>query len=1062
MLKRAIEFSIDQRFLIVMLTVLMAGVGVYSTLRLPIDAVPDITNNQVQINTSYPSLSPVEVEKEITFVLETALAGIPGLEYTRSLSRNGFSQVTAVFEDRVDIYFARQQIMERLAQVGDALPPGAEPSLGPIATGLGEVYMWTLSYRHPHGEGAETSDGQPGWQSGGAYLTPGGELLKNDLEFAAYLRTVQDWIIAPQLKSVENVAGVDAIGGYVKEYHVQPDPMRLVAYEFTFHDVIEALRRNNVSTGAGFIEYQGEAFTVRSAGRIESLEEIRDIVVGTRDGTPIHIHDVAEVSIGKELRTGSASQNGREVVVGTALMLIGANSRAVAMAVDRRIDEVRKSLPPDIELESALDRSLLVDATIETIRNNLFEGAILVTVVLFVFLGNIKAAIITALAIPLSMLFAATGMVYGNISGNLMSLGAIDFGLIVDTAVIIVENCLKRLGDRQREKGGKLELAERLDIVKEATLEMSRPAVFGQTITTIVFVPLLALTGVEGKMFRPMALTVILALVGALLLTVTFIPAMIAIFSRGKVREKENFIIRIVRKAYEPTVRIALRLRYLVLLGAIGAFAVSLLLFMQLGQEFAPRLQELDIAVQAARIPSTGIAQSSKMQREVEKVIMQFPEVERVFSKNGTAEVASDPMPPNLSDCFVILKPKQEWPDPDMTKEALRQRIEVALEELPGNLFEFTQPIELRFNELIAGVRSDVAVMVFGDEFGIMLDTAEEVAAALQEVPGAADVKVEQVAGLPVMDIHVDRARIARYGLSVAEVQEVVAIAVGGRQAGQLFEGDRRFDIVVRLPEEVRQDIDALRNLPVPLPDQVNFVPLGNIATIKVDEGLNQISRENGKRRVVVQANVRGRDMGGFVAEAQRHISESVSLPAGIWLDWGGQFENLESARRRLMIVVPLCLFLIFMLLFSAFNSLKYAVMVFTLLPLALTGGIVSLYVRDMPFSISAAVGFIALSGVATLNGLVMMTRINGLRQKGFGLEDAIFHGSNASLRAVLMTALLDSFGFVPMALAVGTGAEVQKPLATVVIGGLITSTALTLVVVPALYRILHRPGKTG
>jgi cobalt-zinc-cadmium resistance protein CzcA len=1058
MLERIIHFSIQQRYLVVLLTLLVAGIGVYSLQLLPIDAVPDITNNQVQINTLYPALSPVEVEKEITFVIENALAGIPGLDYTRSLSRNGFSQVTAVFEDSVDIYFARQQITERLSEAREDLPVGAEPSMGPIATGLGEVFMWTVDYEHPHGEGAEKQAGEPGWQPDGAYLTPRGQRLETPLAQAAYLRTVQDWIIRPQLKGVEDLAGVDAIGGFVKQYHVQPDPARLMSYGLSFHDVIMALEENNVSTGAGFIEHGGEAYLVRAAGRIESPEAIGNIVLGTRDGTPIYVKDVAEVDIGRELRSGSASANGEEVVVGTALMLIGGNSRTVAADVEAKLEEIARSLPPDIEVVPVINRTRLVDATIATVRTNLTEGAILVIVVLFVLLGNIRAALITALAIPLSMLMTATGMVQAGISGNLMSLGAIDFGLIVDGAVIIVENCLRVLGEKQHELGRPLTLNERLAQIRKAAHQMIRPSVFGQAIIITVYLPILALTGVEGKLFRPMALTVIFALVAAFVLSLTLIPALIAIVMRGKVAEKENFLIQAVLKAYCPTVRVAIRLRVLVVGAAVVAFVASLFLFQQLGQEFTPTLDEGDIAVQAARIPSTGIDQASAMQRETEEVIADFPEVEVVFSKNGTAEVASDPMPPNLSDCFIILKPKEEWPDRHKSKAELQEEIAAALAELPGSAYEFTQPIELRFNELIAGVRSDVAVKVFGDEFEEMLPVAESVASALQGVDGAADVKVEQVEGLPVMNIDIDRNSLARHGLNISEVQQVVAIAIGGRSAGQIFEGDRRFDIIVRLPENMRHDLEAVRNLPVPLPGHQGFLPLSALAEVSVSEGLNQISRENGKRLVIVQTNVRGRDIGSFVEAAQAQIASTVTIPPGMWLSWGGEFQNLASARQRLLIVVPLCFFMIFLLLFSSFNSVKYAAMVFTGVPLALSGGIVSLYLRDLPFSISAAVGFIALSGVATLNGLVMITRINELRaETKMPLDEAIFQGSVSRLRPVLMTALVASLGFVPMALAHGRGAEVQRPLATVVIGGLVTSTALTLIVIPALYRMMHR-----
>ncbi|MEA2708316.1 MAG: heavy metal efflux system protein [Phycisphaerales bacterium] len=1128
MLERILKFSIEHRWLVVMLTILVAALGAWSLQRLPIDAVPDITNNQVQINTVYAALSPTEIETQVTYPVETALAGIPGLQYTRSLSRNAFSQVTAVFDDDVDIYFARQQVAERLNAAKESLPPGVEPGMGPITTGLGEVYMWTVEYADPHGKGAATTAttqaaGEPGWQADGSYLTPEGQRLTSDVEKASYLRTVQDWIIRPQLKGVEGVAGVDAIGGYVKQYHVQPDPMKLISFGFTFRDVIEALERNNASVGAGYIERKGEAYNVRVAGRINNVEEINDVVVGTRNATPIHIHDVATVGVGPELRTGSASENGEEVVVGTAMMLIGANSRTVAADVDAKMSEINKTLPPDIRAKTVLNRTKLVDATIGTVKRNLVEGAILVVAVLFLLLGNIRAALLTALAIPLSMLITATGMVQGKISGNLMSLGAIDFGLIVDGAVIIVENCLRRLAHRQHEVGRTLTTVERLNEVVAATKEMIRPSVFGQAIIITVYLPILALTGIEGKMFKPMALTVMFALGAAFVLSLTVIPALVAILIRGRVQEKENFIVRFVKRAYEPTLRAAVRGRWIVVPVAAAMFLLSLLLFARLGQEFVPTLDEQDIAMHAMRIPSTSITQSTAMQFEVERVVSRIPEVQFVFSKTGTAEMAADPMPPNVSDTFIILKPQDQWRSDKELDELIEQRqhelealtahegekghdvasagddhaghehgevagtgkkakltrlIELTVKTLPGNNYEFTQPIQMRFNELISGVRSDVAVKVYGDDFEQMQRTANQIAGVLRDVAGAADVKVEQTEGLPMMNVTIDRAAISRYGISVADVQDVIAAAIGGREAGQVFEGDRRFDLVVRLPEPLRADLASFSNLPIPLPhthggdgqqfasagqvgtdgfDPPGFVPLESVAKIETIEGPNQISRENGKRRIVVQANVRGRDIGSFVTDAQNRIDAQVKLSAGNWLDWGGQFENLVAARRRLTIVVPLCFFLIFVLLFTAFGSAKYAMMVFTCVPLALTGGIVALWLRDMPFSISAAVGFIALSGVAVLNGLVMITFINQLRDAGTLLDDAILTGSLTRLRPVLMTALVASLGFVPMALATGTGAEVQKPLATVVIGGIVSSTILTLVVLPALYRIWHR-----
>ncbi|MFO0840915.1 MAG: CusA/CzcA family heavy metal efflux RND transporter [Gemmataceae bacterium] len=1074
MLERILHFSVMHRYLVVLLTVVVSAFGVRSLLELPIDAVPDITNNQVQINTAYPSLSPVEIEKQVTFPLETALSGIPGLSYTRSLSRNGFSQITAVFEDDVDIYFARNQVNERISGAGESLPPGAEPTMGAISTGLGEIYMWTVEFDRSRPAGGK--GGEPGFQHDGSYLTPEGEHLRTDAEKASYLRTVQDWIIRPQLKGIPGVAGIDAIGGYVKQYHVTPDPMKLIAYGLTFGSVLEALERNNLSTGAGYIEHRGESYVVRAAGRIERLDQIGNIPIESPGGIPVYVRDVAAVSLGKELRTGSASENGEEVVVGTAVMLIGANSRTVSAAVDDKMKVVNKSLPPSVVAKTVLNRTKLVDATIETVKKNLLEGAVLVIAVLFLLLGNFRAAFITALAIPVSVLVTAIGMVENKISGNLMSLGAIDFGLIVDGAVIIVENCLRRLADKQHEVGRVLTLDERLHEVQAAAKEMIQPSVFGQGIIITVYLPILSLSGVEGKMFHPMAMTVIFALVAAFVLSLTLVPALVALLINGKVSETENVVIRGRKRLYAPILRSSLRHRWAVVGFAAGVFVLSALLFTRLGQEFVPTLDEKDIAMHAMRIPSTGITQSTEMQFAVEKAVAAFPEVAFVFSKTGTAEMAADPMPPNVSDTFIVLKPRAEWPDPGEAKGSLIARVEEAVETVPGNAYEFTQPIQMRFNELIAGVRSDVAVKVYGDDFPLMQDAANRIAAALRQVSGASDVKVEQTEGLPAMNISVDRDAAARLGLAVGDVQDVISAAIGGKEAGELFQGDRRFDLVVRLPDEIRGSLAAVRELPIPLPharrperetdpgapttlltsrlDAIGFVPLKMVSQVQISEGPNQISRENGKRRIVVQANVRGRDLGGFVREAQQKV-DAVALPAGSWLEWGGQFENLVAARERLMVVVPLCFSLIFLLLFGSFNSVRYALLVFSALPLALSGGVVALWLRGMPFSISAAVGFIALSGVAVLNGLVMVTFINQLRLAGRPLEEAIVEGSLTRLRPVLMTALVASLGFIPMALAAGTGAEVQRPLATVVIGGLVSCTLLTLVVLPALYQLL-------
>jgi heavy metal efflux system protein len=1056
MIARILAFSVHQRWLVVLLTVAAAAIGGWSLTKLPIDAVPDITNKQVQINTITPALSPSDIEKQVTYPLETALAGIPGLEYTRSFSRNGFSQITAVFDDKLDIYFARQQVNERLTEVKASLPPGAESRMGPISTGLGEIYMWTVHYKQPGG-GVAVEDGKPGWQSNGSYLTPEGQRLNTDLERAAYLRTVQDWIIRPQLKTVPGVAGIDVIGGFEKQYHVQPDLAKLIGLDLSFADLATAIESNNLNRGAGYLEDNGEAYVVRSAGRLQSMEEIGDVVVATRGGVPVRVKDVAEVNIGRELRTGSASENGEEAVIGTALMLIGGNSRSVSAMVDAKMKEITHSLPPGVEVKTVLNRTLLVDATVKTVGKNLAEGAFLVILVLFLLLGNFRAALITALVIPIAMLLTMTGMVQTKISANLMSLGALDFGLIVDGAVIIVENSLRHLTERQRKFGRKLTQEERLGTIIKSAEEMIKPSVYGQAIIILVYVPLLTFSGIEGKMFEPMALTVIIALAAAFVLSLTFVPAMIAIVIAGRIQEKENFIIRGIKALYEPALNQAIRTPLTFIGGAAVLLIATGLLFTRLGQVFIPTLDEKNIAMNARRIPSTSLSQSQAMQLIVERTIRKFPQVAVVFSKTGTAEVAMDPMPPNFSDTFIMLKPKEDWPDPELTKDELQRQIEEAVRALAGNTYEFTQPIQMRFNELIAGVRGDVAIKVFGEEFGPMLKAANQIASILRATKGAEDVKVEQVTGLPFLEIKIDKAEIARLGLSLSAVQDVIGAAIGGREAGVVFEGDRRFPIIVRLNDQVRENIEALKNLPVPLPPatQTGRAPailLKQVARFELSEGQNQISRENGKRRVVVTANVRGRDIGSLVAEVQEKVAQKVQLPAGYWITWGGQFENLAAARQRLMIVVPGCFFLIFLLLYTALGTPRDALLVFSAVPLALTGGVAALWLRDMPFSVSAAVGFIALSGVAVLNGLVMLSFIKQLIGEGIPFLAAIYQGAVTRLRPVAMTALVASLGFVPMALATGTGAEVQKPLATVVIGGLISATLLTLLVLPALY----------
>jgi cobalt-zinc-cadmium resistance protein CzcA len=1069
MIERILGFSLLHRYMIALVTAAIAAFGFYSLKNLPIDAVPDITNNQVQINTTAPALSPVEVEKQVTFPVETALAGIPGLESTRSISRNGFSQVTAIFRDDVDIYFARQQVGERLGEARETLPDGAEPRMGAISTGLGEIYMWTVAYTNPDGQAEVIKNGEPGWQSDGSYLTPEGQKLNTRMEQASYLRTVQDWIIRPQLKGVPGVAGVDAIGGYVRQYHVQPNPEKLVALNLSFSQIVEALEKNNQSVGAGYIEKSGESYVVRADGRISTAEEIGDIVVTTRGGVPIYLRDIAEVGIGKELRTGSGSENGEEAVVGTALMLIGANSRTVAEAVDTKLKEIVKSLPPGIQAKTVLNRTQLVDRTIATVQTNLTEGALLVIAVLFLVLGNIRAAMITALVIPISMLMTAIGMVRLGISGNLMSLGALDFGLIVDGAIIITENCLHRLALQQHHLGRELNLKERLHEVMVASREITKPIVFGQAIIILVYVPMLTFTGVEGKMFEPMAMTVILALVAAFFLSITFVPAMIAIFVKGRVKESEGGMMEKAKGLYLPGLNFALARPGFTSTVAVGLFAVSMVVFSFLGREFIPTLDEKDIAMQAMRIPSTSLSESQDMQFAVEKAVSSFKEVAFVFSKTGTAEMAADPMPPNASDTFIILKPQDEWPDPSLSKPELISRIEEAVKKVPGNNYELTQPIQMRFNELISGVRSDVAVKLYGDDFAVMEKTAAGIMQVLQGIDGAADVKVEQTSGLPFLEIRLDRPAIARYGLNISDVLDVVTIAIGGREAGLVFQGDRRFDILVRLPDGLRQNLSVIENLPILLPEEENedesiavphsrprYLPLREVAALEMVEGPNQISRENGKRRVVIQANVRGRDIGSFVENAQAAMDAKVKVPAGYWLEWGGQFKNLQEASNRLMIVVPACFFFIFLLLFAALNSVKQALLVFTGIPLAVVGGIFTLLMLGMPFSISAGVGFIALSGISVLNGLVMITSINQLVQEGLPQLQAIREGTLNRLRAMIMATLVPSLGYVPMAISTGAGAEVQKPLAVVVIGGLIVATAMTLFVLPALYNFFN------
>jgi heavy metal efflux system protein len=1051
MIEAILSFSIKQRWLVLIAVLGIAAFGAWNYTRLPIDAVPDITNVQVQINTQAPGYSPLETEQRITYPIETAMGGLPKLDYTRSLSRYGLSQVTVVFKDGTDIYFARQLVNERIQQVKDQLPAGIEVAMGPVSTGLGEIHMYTVEAK----SGSKRPDGS--------------EYTPSDL------RTIQDWIIKPQLRLTPGVVEVNTIGGFEKQFHVLPDPARLMAYKLSFRDIMTALANNNNNVGAGYIERNGEQYLVRTPAQVANVNQIRNIVIGARSGNPIRVRDVADVREGTDLRTGAATINGKETVVGTTMLLIGENSRTVAQGVSKRLDEIGKSLPDGVITKTVYDRTKLVDATIATVQRNLVEGAIFVIVILFLLLGNIKAALVTACVIPLAMLFTITGMVENKVSANLMSLGAIDFGIIIDGAVIIVENCLRLLAEQQHRHGRLLTAGERFETILNASREVIKPSLFGTLIIAVVYLPVLTLTGVEGKMFTPMALTVLMALLGAALFSMTFVPAAVALVVTGKVSEKENFLMRGAKRVYLPLLDLSIRFRKTVAIAAAVIIALSAFAATRMGGEFIPSLDEGDVALAAIRIPGTSLTQSLEMQKVLEDRIKQVPEVKDFFARTGTAEVATDPMPPSISDGYVMLKPREEWPDPKKSKGSVVEDIQKAADAIAGSQYEILQPIQLRFNELLSGVRSDVGVKIFGDDLDTLLKLARDVQSAIEPIKGAADLKTEQVSGLPVLTVTLDYDALSRYGLSANDVQSLVEIAIGGKAVGKVYEGDRRFDLVVRLPEQLRGDINAIRTLPIPLPladdaqartktswsasplEQMRYIPLSSIARIEATPGPNQISRENGKRRIVVTVNVRDRDLGSFVEEAQRLVNEKVKLPPGYWITWGGQFEQLVSATQRLTIVVPVALLLVFLLLLMSLGSIADALLVFSGVPLALTGGIAALLLRDIPLSISAGVGFIALSGVAVLNGLVIIAFIERLRAEGKPVLEAVREGATTRLRPVLMTALVASLGFVPMAVATGAGAEVQRPLATVVIGGIISSTILTLLVLPALYVLFRR-----
>ena len=1028
---RLIQFSIYNAIWVMLFIVAWIGVGIYSYQKLPIDAVPDITNIQVQINTQANGFTALEIEQRITYPIENAMSGMPNMEQTRSISRYGLSQVTIIFEDGTDIYWARQLINQRLQEAMGEMPEKIQPTMSPISTGLGEIYQWIIK--------AEANAKKP---DGSAYS-------------AMDLREIQDWIVRPQLQRVKGVAEINSIGGFNKTYVVAPDLNRLQQLQIPLTDLQTALTENNENRGAGYIEKNGQQLTVRVPGTLNTIEDIQNISLANKNGYPIRVADVAQVSIGHDLRTGAATYNGEETVLGIAMMMMGENSRTVAQAIDEKVQSIQQSLPQGVVIETVYDRTHLVDRAIQTVQKNLIEGAILVIIILFVFFGNLRAALITACIIPLSMLFTFMGMAEQKISANLMSLGALDFGIIIDGAVVIVENCIRRLAEAQKIKGRLLNRSERLEEVFLAAKQARRPLIFGQLIILVVYLPIFTLSGVEAKLFHPMAMTVVLALIGAMILSVTFVPAAVALFVTGEVKETESRWMRWLKTQYELLLDQAYELRLFVTIMALCILMLSGVLATQIGSEFAPQLSEGDFAVQQMRSPSTGLEQSLRMQENTEKLLLKaFPEIKAIFARTGTAEIATDVMPPNISDAVVLLKPKDEWPNPKQTIDELRQRMMTVLATLPGNNSEFSQPIELRFNELISGVRSDVGVKLFGDDLDILNDEAIKIAEKIKSISGATAVNVEQTSGLPLLNVEIDKSKAAQYGLSVRAIQDLVATSVGGQNVGTILQGDKRFDFVIRLDDSQRSP-EQLAVLPVQLPNG-GLIQLQDVARVENILGINQVSRENGKRRVVITANVEGRDLGSFVTELQSTLSQQ-EFPSGYWIDYGGQFQNLMSAKARMQLVVPLALLAIFILLMAVFHNIKESLLVFSGVPFALSGGLIALWLRDIPLSMSAGVGFIALSGVAVLNGLVMLTFIKELRLQ-YDLYYATWQGAILRLRPVLMTACVASLGFVPMAFATGTGAEVQRPLATVVIGGIISSTLLTLVLLPVLYRWINQP----
>lgn len=1012
MINRIIEFALHQRLLIIAMTILVAAIGIYSLNNIPIDAFPDVTNVQVQVIAEAPGLSPVETEKLVTFPIEVAMNGLPQLVEIRSISKYGLAVVTVVFEDEVDIYFARQLVLERLQNAKENLPPSVpQPQMGPITSGMGEIYQY---------------------------------FLESDSLNIMGLRSIQDWIIKPQLRTVPGVTEVNSFGGEVKQFHVIIDPKKLLSYNLTLEEAFEAVEKNNSVAGGNYLEHASEQYIVRGIGLAQKEQDFENIIVKNEHGTPIYLKNIAEVRIGAETRQGAVVMQGRgEVSAAIVMMLRGENSRKVIAGVKAKVEEINKSLPPHVKIHPYYDQTELVDKTISTVKTNLIEGGLLVIAVLLIFLGDVRAAIIVALTIPLSMLFAFIGMQWLGLTANLMSLGAIDFGMIVDGSVVMVENFARKLTHKQPQE-------TRAQLIATAAKEVGRPILFGILIIVAVYLPILTLQGIEGKMFKPMALTVGFALLGSLLLTLTFIPVLSSLLLKERASHTEPKLIHWIRSGYTPILERALRRKLLVIGSAIAVLLMSFAVVPFLGSEFIPELDEGSLLIQPIRMPSISLTESIAMEKQVQQIIMQFPEVEYVVGRLGRPDIATDPMGVNLSDIYVTLKPRSEWVTAE-SKEELVDKMVAELKHVPGVNYNITQPIAMRVDELVSGVKSDVAIKLFGDDLKILKDNADRIADVVRSVPGASDVSTEQISGQTYLNIYIDRSAIARYGLNVADVQRIVEIAIGGKVATEVIEGQSRFNVLVRYPEGSRSDIQGIENTLVSIPSG-GTIPLAQLARVVAEEGPVQVSREYGQRRIVVECNVRGTDIGSFVAETKKRIESAVPLPPGYYITWGGQFENQESATRRLLVVVPLSIFIIFVLLFMTFGNLRHSMLILLNLPFALSGGIVALFLRDLHMSVSASIGFIALFGVAVLNGIVMISYINQLLQEGHELEFAVIRGASDRLRPVLMTALVASFGFIPMALSHGTGAEVQRPLATVVIGGLITSTLLTLFVLPAIY----------